>query len=97
MSHPNVDCSHRRARTSSEVLSRAARTVARAWMRFWFEPATPTNLAISRIVLYALLTLFYARQDFSIWGSVSPALLQPIWLFSVFHVPVFSSPAVVAI
>src|SRR3954462_6886507 len=62
-------------------------------MRFWFEPSTATNLAVSRIVLYAPLTLFYARQDWSIWGSVSPALLQPIWLFSVFHLPVFS-PAV---
>ncbi|HEY7171892.1 MAG TPA: DCC1-like thiol-disulfide oxidoreductase family protein [Vicinamibacterales bacterium] len=79
------------------MLSRAARTIAGAWMRFWFEPSTPTNLAVSRIVLYAPLTLFYARQDFSIWGSVSPALLQPIWLFSAFHLPVFSPMVLMAI
>jgi predicted DCC family thiol-disulfide oxidoreductase YuxK len=65
-------------------------------MRFWFEPSTATNLAVSRVVLYAPLTLFYARQDFSIWGSVSPALLQPIWLFSTFHLPVFSPAALLA-
>jgi predicted DCC family thiol-disulfide oxidoreductase YuxK len=74
------------------MLTTAARSVTRAWMRFWFEPSTPTNLAVSRIVLYGPLTVFYALQDFSIWGSVSPALLQPIWLFSTFHLPVFSSP-----
>jgi predicted DCC family thiol-disulfide oxidoreductase YuxK len=75
------------------VVTAAAESARRAWMRFWFEPSTPTNLAVSRVVLYAPLTLFYARQDFSIWGSVSPALLQPIWLFSTFHLPVFP-PAV---
>jgi len=78
------------------VLTRAARTIASAWMRFWFEPSTPTNLAVSRIVLYAPLTLFYARQDFSIWGSVSPALLQPIWLFSTLHLPVFPAAVLFA-
>jgi predicted DCC family thiol-disulfide oxidoreductase YuxK len=78
------------------VLTRAARAIAHAWLRFWFEPSTPTNLAFSRIVLYAPLTFFYARQDFSIWGSVSPALLQPIWLFSTVHLPVFHPPVLLA-
>lgn len=79
------------------MLTAAAGSVRRSWQRFWFEPSTATNLAVSRVVLYAPLTLFYAQQDFSIWGSVSPALVQPIWLFSAFHLPVFSPGVLTAV
>jgi GT2 family glycosyltransferase len=61
------------------------------WMAFWFEPATPTNLAVSRIVVYGPLAVFYLLQDSSGWGDVSPALFQPIWLFKTLHLPVVST------
>src|SRR5436190_22310513 len=67
-----------------------ARTLASAWKRFWFEPVTPTNLGVSRCMFFLGLTLFYLPHDFSGWGSVSPALFQPIWLFDRFGIPVFS-------
>ena len=63
----------------------------RRWLQFWFEPSTPTNLACSRIVVYTPLALFYAFHDYSVWGDVSPALYQPIWLFRTLHLPVFST------
>jgi predicted DCC family thiol-disulfide oxidoreductase YuxK len=66
-----------------------ARRVAAAWKRFWFEPATPTNLGVARCLFFLGLTLFYLPHDFSGWGSVSSALFQPIWLFDRFRIPVF--------
>jgi len=36
------------------------------------------------------LTLFYLPHDFSGWGSVSPSLYQPIWLFDRLGMPVLS-------
>ncbi|HZT77137.1 MAG TPA: hypothetical protein VFA27_10795 [Vicinamibacterales bacterium] len=62
----------------------------RGWLRFWFEPSAPTNLAVSRIVVYAPLAVFYAVHDYAIWGRVSPALYQPIWLFRTLHLPVLA-------
>lgn len=60
-------------------------------MAFWFEPATPTNLAVSRIVVYGPLAVFYFLHDYSVWGGVTSALYQPIWLFKTLHLPVFST------
>src|SRR3954462_8604121 len=59
-------------------------------MAFWFAPAAATNLAVSRVLFFGVLAAFYIPHDFSIWGSVSPAFLQPIWLFETFRVPVLS-------
>jgi hypothetical protein len=60
-------------------------------MAFWFEPAMPTNLAVSRIVVYGPLAVFYFLHDYSVWGGVTSALYQPIWLFKTLHLPVFSA------
>ncbi len=65
----------------------------RRWLEYWFQPSTPTNLAFSRIAVYAPLAVFYAMHDYSIWGEVSPALYQPIWLFRTLHLPVLSPTA----
>jgi hypothetical protein len=62
----------------------------RRWIAFWFEPASPTNLACCRIALYGPLAVFYGLHDYSVWAQVSPALYQPIWLFKTFHLPVLS-------
>ena len=58
------------------------------WRAFWFAPAPVTDLAVARLLFFLGLTLFYLPHDFSGWGDVSPALIQPIWLFDRFHVPV---------
>jgi len=65
------------------------RALVASWKRFWFEPATPTNLGVARCMFFLGLTLFYLPHDFSGWGAVSPALFQPIWLFDRLGLPVF--------
>ena len=67
-----------------------AHALASAWRRFWFSPVTPTNLGVARCLFFLGLALFYFPHDFSGWGSVSPALFQPIWLFDSFRIPVLS-------
>src|SRR5215204_1456459 len=69
------------------------RALLDAWRRFWFTPATATNLGASRLMFFLGLTLFYLPHDFSGWGDVAPALLQPIWLFDRFDIPVLSAAA----
>ena len=69
------------------------RRLAVHWRAFWFAPAPITNLAISRILFFLGLTLFYLPHDFSGWGDVSPALFQPIWLFNFLGLPVLSLQA----
>ena len=69
------------------------RRLAVHWRAFWFAPAPITNLAISRILFFLGLTLFYLPHDFSGWGDVSPALYQPIWLFDFLRLPILSLPA----
>ena len=73
------------------TMSTVFRLLKQRWLAFWFEPATPTNLAVSRIVVYGPLAVFYLLHDYSVWGEVSPALYQPIWLFQTLHLPVFST------
>ena len=65
------------------------RTLGSAWKRFWFQPATPTNLGVARCLFFLGLTAFYLPHDFSGWGTVTPVLFQPIWLFDRFGIPVF--------
>jgi predicted DCC family thiol-disulfide oxidoreductase YuxK len=60
------------------------------WMRFWFDTSAATNLGVSRIIFFGVLAAFYMPHDFAVWGAVSPTLLQPIWLFQEFRLPVFS-------
>src|SRR4051794_3450832 len=71
-------------------MTRLLRLARNRWMAFWFAPAAATNLAVSRVLFFGVLAAFYIPHDFSIWGSVSPAFLQPIWLFETFRVPVLS-------
>src|SRR6476661_10799796 len=72
-----------------------ARLPGDRWMRFWFRPAAPTDLGVSRIIFFGVLAAFYMPHDFAVWGTVSDALVQPIWLFENFRIPVFS-PATLA-
>jgi Vitamin K-dependent gamma-carboxylase len=54
-------------------------------MRFWFAPASPTNLAVSRLLFFSGVLIMYAHDDFSAWGEVSPAYWLPIPLFDALH------------
>jgi hypothetical protein len=57
---------------------------ARRAIGYWFEPAPPTDLAVSRVLFYIGLLVFYWREDFSAWGAVSRAFWMPMPAFEVF-------------
>jgi hypothetical protein len=57
----------------------------RGWRRFWFEPQSPTNLAVCRILFYAAVFLIFVGRDFSEWGGVSRVFWRPIPLFRALH------------
>jgi hypothetical protein len=67
------------------------------WLRFWFEPSPPTNLAVSRAVFYSALLLLYAKEDYSAWAAVSPAFWMPLPIFSAIHLRAFSPFALSAV
>lgn len=60
------------------------------WWNFWFAPADAADLGVARLLFFGLLALFYLPYDFSGWGDVSHAYLQPLWLFERLHLPVLS-------
>jgi len=60
------------------------------WRRFWFAPQLATNLAVSRLVFFGAVLLYYWHVDFSEWADVSPVLSDPIALFRFLSLPVFS-------
>ena len=53
----------------------------RAWMRFWFSPAMPLDLAIARVLFYGVTLAFYGPVDFSEWGRVGDVYWMPIFAF----------------
>lgn len=52
-------------------------------MRYWFAPAPATDLAVSRVLFYTGLLVFYWREDFSGWGAVSRAFWMPTPAFAL--------------
>jgi hypothetical protein len=67
------------------------------WLRFWFEPAPPTNLAVSRMLFFGGLLLYYGLEDFSAWGAVSPAFWMPLPVFHALHLSPLSPGALAVI
>jgi hypothetical protein len=63
------------------------RTFADRWMRFWFEPSTPVNLAVCRILCFGAFVVLHARYDVAAWGRLPDELWMPIPLFELLHVP----------
>ena len=59
--------------------------LSKRWLTFWFEPSSPTDLGVSRVVFFAGLLLVYGREDFSGWGAVSPAFWMPLPAFTALH------------
>jgi predicted DCC family thiol-disulfide oxidoreductase YuxK len=62
--------------------------VRAAWNEFWFKPARATDLAVSRLLFFGGLAIFYSTHAFAEWADVSPTLWEPIWLFDRFQLPV---------
>ena len=50
-----------------------------AWDRFWFAPAAPKGLGITRALLLGGFVALYARSEFACYGSVSPVLYGVTW------------------
>src|SRR5438309_8388797 len=74
--------------------------VARArigWNRFWFEPASPLDLAIARILFCSGVLLAYLPVDFSEWGTVGREFWMPIPLFAKLHIEPLSASTLVAV
>jgi hypothetical protein len=42
-----------------------------SWMRFWFEPTTPSNLGFCRVLSCGGFLLLFWRQDSGSWAEVS--------------------------
>jgi hypothetical protein len=59
----------------------------RRWLHFWFEPVSPTNLCVSRMLLFGLMFLFYLTVDFGSYATAPLALWKPIRLFEWLHLP----------
>src|SRR4051794_22897835 len=60
------------------------------WERFWFEPETPDNLDISRILFYGLFFLYFWNVEVATWADVSPVFWQPLPLFRYLGLHVLS-------
>ena len=60
------------------------------WNRFWFEPASPSNLGLCRIAFYGTLVILYAGTDSRGWASVPDVFWMPITLFKLLAIPVLS-------
>lgn len=58
------------------------------WMRFWFEPASPTNLGVCRMLFFTATLWQYGPVDFSVWAAVSDAFWLPVPLFRDLHLAV---------
>lgn len=60
------------------------------WMRFWFTAAEPTNLAVCRILIYAVLLIRYLILPLKVgaFSQMSMAFWKPIPLLGHFMFPV---------
>jgi len=70
-------------------MSRAALLLPKlreAWNRFWFAPASPTNLGFCRILFYGGV-LFITWIDYSALADMGGAFWRPIWWFRLLGFP----------
>ncbi len=71
--------------------------VTQRWNWFWFEPSTPVNLAICRILLFGGLIVAYPYSYVLNWGSVPDYFWHPIHLFRWLHIPTVTNETIVAL
>lgn len=74
-------------------MTRIPRDLIQSWNRFWFEPASATDLGVCRMLFFAGLFLFYLPVDFGEWGHVSTAFWMPLPTFSLLHLGPASAAA----
>ncbi|MGQ0634615.1 MAG: hypothetical protein ACT4QC_08390 [Planctomycetaceae bacterium] len=58
---------------------------------FWLQPVSPLNLGLCRVLWFAFLFGFYFSTDFSRWGDVDELFWSPMWPFTRFSRPPFST------
>jgi hypothetical protein len=68
-------------------------TLAERWRRWWFEPETPDNLGLCRLLFFGLLLAYYLPVSNAGWGLVPASFRNPIWLFERLHLPILSAEA----
>lgn len=64
------------------------------WTGFWFEPSTPTNLAVCRVLTYGAALLYYRDATFAEWAGFPRLYWSPIWLFGDLGLPVLSAATI---
>jgi hypothetical protein len=69
----------------------SGRSLRAHWLRFWFEPALPTDLAVCRILFFGAVFALYLRFDASGLADLPEAMWTPTWLFAVLHLPVLAT------
>jgi hypothetical protein len=74
-------------KTSPDAMSRLGRRVD----RFFFRPTTSFDLGICRILFFLCVLIFNMPRNVESWGNVSRLFWRPVWLFKVFHLPLFTS------
>ena len=62
----------------------------RVFYAFFFKEAGSANLGICRFLFYGIIFCVYFEADFSQWAKVPEVLWHPIFIFDLFHIPVFS-------
>jgi hypothetical protein len=64
------------------------RRLRKQWDDLWFEPVSPLNLGLCRVLFFGGVFLFYLPQDLSAWATVSEVFWKPIGLFRILHLGV---------
>jgi hypothetical protein len=78
---------------SSHSRNSLAPLLAERWRGFWFAAVSPTNLALVRILFFALIFMFYMNSGFERY-IYPPEFYKPCWLFETFHLKVLPIPVI---
>lgn len=70
-----------------------ARRLAQRWRRWWFDPESPDNLGLCRLLFFGLMLAYYLPVSHVGWGSVPHSFRNPIWLFERLHLPILPDAA----
>lgn len=70
-------------------------TIADRWQRYFFSPERPENLAICRILFYAIVLYLYATVPFAGWATLlkETSFYHPVSLLKLLHLPIVSDQA----
>ena len=87
----------RAGRTGTVAVS-AVGTLADRWRQWWFEPVSPLNLGICRVLFYGLLFqhMVLHTRPINAWATIPDGFLKPAWMYEFFRIPVFPPPVLLA-